>query len=65
MSKFVITVALTFIAIGAATARQNPDQRAQGSVRKPGTIPNKQHESSLSHCLPSGVRLDHIVGTKE
>jgi hypothetical protein len=60
MYKFVATALLAFVATGAATAQQNPDQPAQAKVRKPG----RQRESSLSRCLPPKVTLGDIVSTK-
>ena len=64
MYKFFATALLACITIGAATAQQNPDQRIQARAEKPRQMPNKQRESSLSHCLPPNVKLDDIVSTK-
>jgi hypothetical protein len=33
-------------------------------VSKPGVMPHVLHESSFSRCLPPGLKLDDIIGTK-
>jgi len=64
--KIMTTDAEALKAVHAFLKFQITDHKTGDSleVSKPGVMLNKPHESSFSRCLPPGLKLDDIVGTK-
>ena len=56
-------VLLLFLGTIAPAYTQSEQQEKEQGKPQQGE-PHTPHESSLSHCLPSGIRLDDIVSAK-